>query len=128
MVAEPADLVVDHLRILSLGPDALAFNAFLEKIGGSLEHLELPGGIGEGRNRYIRYHLIHPLCAVCVLRYSYCRCSAFDSQMHRSDNAQLQRAQRLRPSARHHLYALAGGLSAPHHCLDPHPLAPQRRI
>jgi hypothetical protein len=49
MVAEPVDLVVAHLRILSLGPDALAFNAFLEKIGGSLEHLEPPGCIGGGQ-------------------------------------------------------------------------------
>lgn len=42
MVAEPAELVVDHFRILSLGPDASAFNALLEKIGTGLRHLELP--------------------------------------------------------------------------------------
>ncbi|KAJ7208303.1 hypothetical protein GGX14DRAFT_454341 [Mycena pura] len=43
MVSEPAALAVDHLRILSLGPDASAFNALLTKIGGGLRHLELPG-------------------------------------------------------------------------------------
>ncbi|KAJ6549608.1 hypothetical protein DFH09DRAFT_1366804 [Mycena vulgaris] len=43
MVAESVDLTVDHLRILSLGPDASRFNALLAKIGGSLRHLEVPG-------------------------------------------------------------------------------------
>ncbi|KAJ6564229.1 hypothetical protein B0H19DRAFT_1233264 [Mycena capillaripes] len=43
MIAEPAEIAVDHFRILSLGPDASSFNALLEKIGGELLHLELPG-------------------------------------------------------------------------------------
>ncbi|KAJ6451829.1 hypothetical protein C8R47DRAFT_1169711 [Mycena vitilis] len=42
MVDEPAELMVDHFRILSLGPDASAFNALLDKIGGGLQRLELP--------------------------------------------------------------------------------------
>ncbi|KAJ7660169.1 hypothetical protein DFH06DRAFT_1472259 [Mycena polygramma] len=42
MVDEPAELTVDHFRILSLGPDASAFNALLDKIGGGLQRLELP--------------------------------------------------------------------------------------
>ncbi|KAJ7208370.1 hypothetical protein GGX14DRAFT_567099 [Mycena pura] len=42
MVAEPAALAVDHLRILSFGPDASVFNAVLDKIGGGLRQLDLP--------------------------------------------------------------------------------------
>ncbi|KAJ7464318.1 hypothetical protein B0H11DRAFT_80219 [Mycena galericulata] len=43
MVSQPAELAVDHLRVLSWGPDASSFNALFEKIGGGLRHLELPG-------------------------------------------------------------------------------------
>ncbi|KAJ7093309.1 hypothetical protein B0H15DRAFT_831992 [Mycena belliarum] len=43
MVAAPADLAVEHLRILSLGPDPSPFNALLAKIGADLRHLEVPG-------------------------------------------------------------------------------------
>jgi hypothetical protein len=43
LIAEPAELTVDHLRILSLAPDASAFNALLAKTGPSIQHLEVPG-------------------------------------------------------------------------------------
>ncbi|KAJ7108245.1 hypothetical protein C8R44DRAFT_298570 [Mycena epipterygia] len=43
IVGDPAEIVVDHFRILSLGPDASSFNALLAKIGGGLRHLEVPG-------------------------------------------------------------------------------------
>jgi hypothetical protein len=43
MVSETTEFAVDHFRILSLGPDASAFNSLLSKIGGGLRHLELPG-------------------------------------------------------------------------------------
>ncbi|KAJ7187608.1 hypothetical protein GGX14DRAFT_611222 [Mycena pura] len=50
MVAEPAALTVDHLRIISLGPDASMFNALLHRIGASLSHLELPNTHHLGEN------------------------------------------------------------------------------
>ncbi|KAJ7477399.1 hypothetical protein FB451DRAFT_1396386 [Mycena latifolia] len=43
LAAAPTDLAVAHLRILSLGPDASAFNALLAKIGAGLRRLEVPG-------------------------------------------------------------------------------------
>ncbi|KAJ7663433.1 hypothetical protein B0H17DRAFT_1092793 [Mycena rosella] len=43
MVAAPTEITVDHLRILSLGPDASSFNALLAKIGEGLRELEVPG-------------------------------------------------------------------------------------
>ncbi|KAF8182412.1 hypothetical protein K438DRAFT_1840182 [Mycena galopus ATCC 62051] len=42
MAADQATIAVDYLRILSLGPDASSFNALLQKVGGGLQHLELP--------------------------------------------------------------------------------------
>jgi hypothetical protein len=51
MVATPAAFAVDHLRILSLGPDATSFNALLDKIGDGLQHLELPRMYQRARGR-----------------------------------------------------------------------------
>ncbi|KAF7343673.1 F-box domain-containing protein [Mycena sanguinolenta] len=42
LAADPGDLTVDYLRIVSFGSDASSFNALLKKIGRRLRHLELP--------------------------------------------------------------------------------------
>lgn len=62
MVTEPGEIAVDHFRILSLGPDASVFNAFLDKIGSGLRHLELPG-----MHRWVPgagIYLSHRICQV----------------------------------------------------------------
>ncbi|KAF7343674.1 hypothetical protein MSAN_01947200 [Mycena sanguinolenta] len=42
LVADPGEITVDHLRIVSFEADASPFNALLKKIGRGLRHLEVP--------------------------------------------------------------------------------------
>ncbi|KAK6991901.1 hypothetical protein R3P38DRAFT_3091355 [Favolaschia claudopus] len=69
LVQEPAELRVDHLRILSVGTDASALNGLLCKIGGQLKHLELPELTSRGRGQQVALS-IKPCVVLSTLTFS----------------------------------------------------------
>ncbi|KAK7062505.1 hypothetical protein R3P38DRAFT_2835495 [Favolaschia claudopus] len=69
MSQEPAELRVDHLRILSVGTDASALNGLLRKIGGQLKHLELPELTSRGRGQQVALS-IKPCVVLSTLTFS----------------------------------------------------------
>ncbi|KAK7050090.1 hypothetical protein R3P38DRAFT_2861905 [Favolaschia claudopus] len=69
MVQEPAELRVDHLRILSVGTDASALNGLLRKIGGQLKHLELPELTSRGHGQQVALS-IKPCVVLSTLTFS----------------------------------------------------------
>ncbi|KAK7012983.1 hypothetical protein R3P38DRAFT_3007860 [Favolaschia claudopus] len=69
LVQEPAELRVDHLRILSVGTDASALNELLRKIGGQLRHLELPELTSRGRGQQVALS-IKPCVVLSTLTFS----------------------------------------------------------
>ncbi|KAJ7208301.1 hypothetical protein GGX14DRAFT_633980 [Mycena pura] len=70
MAAEPATLVVDHLRIVYIGYDASVFNALLRRIGRRLRHLDLPDMSRRGSDWPDVPLLIRPCTALTALTFS----------------------------------------------------------
>ncbi|KAF8212802.1 hypothetical protein K438DRAFT_2010072 [Mycena galopus ATCC 62051] len=68
ILAEPAEVTIDHFHILYLGPDASSLNSLLGKIGGGLRHLEISGisRLEQGREVALS---IRPCTALATLKF-----------------------------------------------------------